>query len=157
MAKASLLLCDGLRKAANNLKQGKPYEWGHMGNCNCGHVAQVLLNTSKDEIHRAAMQKVGDWSEQALTYCETSGLEIDQLIFGLFEKGLTRQDMMNLEYLKDPNVLANIPKEKLPLKNNVKEDVILYLETWAAMLEQELTESVSLESILCTNELATEI
>lgn len=152
MAKASLLLCDGLRKAANNLKQGKPYEWGHMGNCNCGHLAQVLLNTSKDEIHRAAMEKIGDWSEQVNTVCKTSGLEIDQLIFGLFEKGLSRQDIMNLEYLKDPNILANIPKEKLPLRNNIREDVILYLETWAAMLERELTENVSLESILCAHE-----
>jgi hypothetical protein len=55
MAKASYLLSNALNKAAQNLRQGKPYEWGHMGSCNCGHLAQVLLNMPKGEIHAAAM------------------------------------------------------------------------------------------------------
>jgi hypothetical protein len=117
---------------------------GHMGSCNCGHLAQVLLNISKDEIHRAAMEKTGDWSEQVTSYCPTSGLEMDRLIFSLFEKGLSPQDIMNLEYLKDPRVLECIPQEKLPLRINVREDVIVYLEIWASLLEMELIESMPL-------------
>ncbi len=148
MAKASIELSAALRKAARNLAQGKPYQWGHMGSCNCGHLAQVLLNMDKAAIHQTAMEKPGDWSEQAKAFCNTSGMEMDQLIFGLFEKGLSTDDIMNLEYLKDPNLLALIPHEKLPLKHNKREDVILYLDTWAEAMERTLTANINLSELM---------
>jgi hypothetical protein len=142
MAKPSLLLIDALRKAATQLSNNKPYEWGHMGNCNCGHLAQVLLNVSKAEIHRHAMERTGDWSEQLNDYCPTSGLEMDKLIFGLLEKGLSTTDLQQLEYLSDPAVLERLGFSSL--RHNYREHVINYMRTWADMLEEQLLETLPL-------------
>lgn len=142
MATPSLLLIDAMRRAAKNLSEGKPYEWGHMGNCNCGHLAQNLLHISKAEIHAYAMQKTGDWSEQLKDYCPTSGLEMDKLIFGLLEKGLSTEDLMQLEYLSNPAILNRLGVTHL--KNNNRADVISYLQTWADMLEEKLMGSLPL-------------
>ncbi len=136
MATPSLLLIEAIRKAAKNLQDGKPYEWGHMGNCNCGHLAQNLLHISKAEIHAYAMQKNGDWNEQLKDYCPTSGLQMDQLIFGLLEKGLGMQDLMQLEYLSNPEILSRLGVTHL--KNNDRSAVIKYMQTWADMMEEEL-------------------
>ena len=144
MAKANLLLIEAFRTTAKNLRNGKPYEWGHMGNCNCGNLAQTLLNIDKKTIHEYALVGVGDWSEQVNDYCPTSGLQMDKMIFGLLEKGLSTDDLKNLEYLSDPFVLANLPQNTPPLKNNNREDVALYLETWAKILENCLLENIEL-------------
>lgn len=144
MAKASYLLSSALNKAAQNLRQGKPYEWGHMGSCNCGHLAQVLLNMPKGEIHASAMEKPGDWNEQLNDYCPTSGFKIDSLIFKLLELGLSEQDLMDLEYLRNEKILSKINTELKPLINNNREHVILYLETWANIMEEELIKEITI-------------
>lgn len=144
MAKANLLLVEAFRTTAKNLRNGKPYEWGHMGNCNCGNLAQTLLNIDKKTIHEYALVGVGDWSEQVNDYCPTSGLHMNKMIFGLLEKGLSTEDLKNLEYLLDPLVLANLPENTHVLKNNNREDVALYLETWANLLENCILENIEL-------------
>lgn len=146
MAKASYLISSALNKAAQNLRQGKPYEWGHMGSCNCGHLAQVLLNMPKGEIHAMAMEKPGDWNEQLNDYCPTSGFKIDTLIFKLLELGLSEKDLMDLEYLRNETILSRISSELKPLENNKREHVILYLETWANMMQEELVKEISIEN-----------
>lgn len=147
MATANYTLVHALKNAAVNLKKGKPYEWGHMGNCNCGHLAQVLLNVSHAQIHREAMQKTGDWNEQLNDYCPTSGLEMDQLIWGLLEKGLSQTDLMDLEYLRNAEVLKHIPLSARPLLHNKREHVILYLETWASLMEDQLSQTIDLNQL----------
>jgi hypothetical protein len=135
MARPSLLLIEALRKTAKNIQNGKPYEWGHMGSCNCGNLAQTLLNISKGDIHRYAMEKVGDWNEQLNDYCPTSGLPMDRLIFGLLEKGLSTTDLKNLEYLSDPSIVQAVGRGHL--RNNNLKDVVDYLNAWADILETE--------------------
>ena len=136
MARASLLLVDALRKTATNLENGKPYEWGHMGSCNCGNLAQTLLNIGKGEIHKYAMERPGDWSEQLNDYCATSGLPMDQLIFGLLEKGLSTTDLKNLEYVSDEAVVAKVGRGHL--QRNQLRDVVDYLRAWATLMEDEI-------------------
>jgi hypothetical protein len=135
MARSSLLLIDALRKTAENISNGKPYQWGHMGSCNCGNLAQTLLNISKKDIHQYAMQKTGDWSEQLNEYCPTSGLPMDRLIFGLLEKGLSADDLRNLEYLSDSAIVSAVGRGHL--QNNNLNDVVDYLKAWADILESE--------------------
>lgn len=144
MAKVNLLLIEAFRITAKNLRNGKPYEWGHMGNCNCGNLAQTLLNIDKKTIHEYAMVGVGDWTEQVNDYCPTSGMQMDKMIFGLLEKGLSTYDLKHLEYLSDPLILSNLPKNTPTLKNNNREDVALYLETWANVLENNLIDNIKI-------------
>jgi hypothetical protein len=136
-----------LRTTANKIEHNSSYQWGHMGLCNCGFLAQEITSLSKDEIHRRAMQRHGDWSEQLNDYCPTSGLPMDDLIDQLVNFGFTPEELRHLERLSDKAVLQRLPIEKRYLSHNIKADVILYLNAWANLLEESLIEAISLKEL----------
>lgn len=134
-------LIDAVRKTIIKLKKGAPYQWGHMGACNCGNLAQELIQLTKEEIHRYAMEKSGDWNDQLIDYCPDSGYPMDLMISKMLEKGLKINDLRHLEKLSDPNILRNLPSSKnTNLEKNNLSDVILYFETWLEMLENQWIE-----------------
>ena len=130
-------LIAAIERTAKKLKNGAAYQWGHMGACNCGNLAQELTSLSKAEIHRFAMERSGDWNDQILEFCPTSGYPIDLIIENMLSYGLTLDDLGHLERLSAPEVLAKLPFEvRNNLSQNRKDDVILYLETWAQVLRE---------------------
>lgn len=147
MARPTPELIYALRKTASNLQQGALYQWGHMGGCNCGNLAQELTKLDKDQIHRYAMQRHGDWNEQAEDYCETSQMPIDLLINELLNAGLMLEDLKHLERLNDRQVLLRFPIGKRFLKHNVREDVVTYMNAWAELLEEQLLAKITLPTI----------
>ncbi len=145
MAHANLKLIDALRITAQKLEEGGNYQWGHMGSCNCGNLAQELTKLTKAEIHQFAMQGRGDWREQVEEFCPTSGLNIDLLIVDLLNHGLNVTDLQDLEWLADKKILQRIPLERRDkMRHNVREDVVLYMNTWADMLEEQLIPHIKL-------------
>lgn len=145
MATANLPLISALRRTAQNLKKGSKYQWGHMGQCNCGNLAQELIRVSEAEIHTHALRtREGDWSEQTAAYCPNSSLPMDMMITKMLEFGLTQADLQHLEKLNAPEVLAMMPSSHQFLRHNVREDTIIYLETWAKMLENEIIDAIQL-------------
>ena len=138
MAKPTPELTDALRKTAEKLKSSTNYQWGHMGSCNCGFLAQEITRLSKGEIHQYALRKSGDWTEQANDYCPTSGYPLDLSISEMLNIGLDLKDIKHLEKLSDPEVLSGLPDGKKFLKHNNKDDVVLYLLTWARILEEKI-------------------
>ena len=58
--------------------------------------------------------------------------------------GLTPTDIHNLEYLEDKQVLQLLPGGFRWLNKNVREDVIIYFETFAALLEDKLQLSIEI-------------
>ncbi len=146
MAHANAELINALRRTAEKLAKGATYQWGHMGSCNCGNLAQELTKLTKAEIHQFAMQGRGDWREQVEEFCPTSGLPMDLLIADLLNYGLTTSDLQNLERLSDKKVLDRIPVEKrYELRHNVRADVVLYMNEWARLLEDELLPQVKID------------
>ncbi len=140
---ASLILA--LRCTAEKLQKGATYHWGHMGACNCGNLAQELVEVSKAEIHAWALEsREGDWSEQTAEYCPTSQLPLDLLIRKMLEKGLQLENLKHLEKLSDPWVLAQLPQGDRELHYHRKADVIRYLNAWANALEQKWAEKTPL-------------
>jgi hypothetical protein len=139
MAVASQELVQHLRNAANQLESGDKYMWGHMGCCNCGHLAQSITRISRAEIHAYALQRHGDWEEQTVEYCPTSGYPIDLVIKQMLAVGLSLHDLRELERLSNPRVLAILPPHELPLRHNDRLHAIRYMRAWADLLEQELT------------------
>ena len=131
MARASRHLIHALRETATKIAATDSYQWGHMGMCNCGFLAQTITGLTADEIHASAMARCGDWEEQAARYCATSGLIIDHVLSALMQIGLDQNDIRNLEKLADPDVLRLVPRH---LRHNVRDDVVLYLRTWAELL-----------------------
>ncbi len=145
MARANLKLVDHIRNAANKLAESPIYQWGHMGSCNCGFLAQEITQLTKAEIHQRAMARHGDWHEQLNEYCPTSGLPMDDAISEMIRAGLDPQDLQQLERLNKPEVLKALPEEKRHLRHNQRDDVVLYMRTWADLLEEQLLQKVELK------------
>lgn len=138
MAHPSRELVRALRDTARRLQKDAPFHWGHMGRCNCGHLAHTVTGATPAEIHAAALERHGDWAGQALEYCPTSGLEIDALVGRLLDLGLTGRDLAQLERLNDPQVLRRIPADRLPLQRSRRDDAVLYMHTWADALAERV-------------------
>lgn len=147
MAHPSIHLVNALRQAAHNLRNGAPYAWGHHGSCNCGHLLQVVTQLSKEEIVRHAQTIQGEWTEIAEEYCGVTNAPAYLLVSKLEKLGLTPTDIHNLEYLEDRSVLETLPGGFRWLKKNLREDVVLYFETFANLLEEKLLSSVPLPKL----------
>jgi hypothetical protein len=142
MARPTIPLIQALRITVDRLRGDTTYQWGHMGECNCGHLAQTITRLGKREIHASAMERTGDWEQQAHDYCPTSGQRIDDIITAMLDLGMALDDIGHLEKLSDAEVLARIPLDAdgraRYLRRNSREDVILYMTTWADLLEERL-------------------
>ena len=148
MARPNLDLIAALRRTARKINDGAPYQWGHMGSCNCGNLAQELTKLTKAEIHAHALANGrGDWNEQLNDYCPTSGLPMDLLMNEMIEAGLDPDDMKHLERLSDVRILYRLPEGKRYLRHNFRDDVVLYINEWADMLEEQLLMPIKLPDL----------
>jgi hypothetical protein len=153
MAKKSIEIITALRATSKKLAEGSEYMWGHMGSCNCGNLAQVVTKFSKSEIHSLAMASNGDWNEQLNDYCKNSGMPLERVMFELISFGFSVEDLQHLEKLNDPEILRRFPKELQYLRHNYRKDVIVYINEWANMLEEQLLEEYVLPKFLSNLEL----
>jgi hypothetical protein len=144
MAQLSLEIIDTLRATAQKIEASNTYQWGHMGLCNCGFLAQEITHFTKAEIHQRAMQRHGDWTEQLNEYCPTSGLPMDNLISELLAFGFDVDDLKHLEKLSNGKILSALPLQERDLRHNLKKDVVKYLKTWATLLEEELLSKIKI-------------
>ena len=139
MATATPTLIDALRTTAARLESGADYRWTHMGACNCGHLAQTLTSIPREELHRRALARAGDWGQQSVEHCPTSGLPIDDVITTMLETGLALGDIGELERLSATDVLARMePEERRTLDRRERGHVVRYLRVWADLLEERL-------------------
>jgi hypothetical protein len=70
---------------------------------------------------------------------------MDNMIFGLLEKGLSTEDLQQLEFLSNKEILSRIGVKSL--QNNKREDVAKYLITWAEILEERLIEPLDMSDL----------
>jgi hypothetical protein len=139
MARANLALITALRTTAARLQLGAHYRWTHLGACNCGHLAQTVTHLDAEAIRRYAMERAGEWADQVLEFCPTSGYPMDEILRTLFEIGLSRDDLAHLEKLSSPAVLRRFPSEvRVQLSYRERDHVIAYMRAFADLLEQEL-------------------
>lgn len=148
MAHPTVELVNALRDTAKRLKNGAHYAWGNHGACNCGNLVQSVTRLSQQEVLQYARTGIGEWTELAEDYCGVTDAPISLLIRKLTDIGLTPVDIHNLEYLQDKTVLQNLPGGFRWLKRNVREDVIVYFETFADMLEEKLLQQVQIPAEL---------
>jgi hypothetical protein len=144
MATPNIELISALRETATHLRNGAHYAWGNHGACNCGNLLQVITHLSKEEILQYAHSGIGEWTELAEDYCGITDAPVSLLIFKLAQLGLTPSDIHNLEYLEDRDVLKELPGGFRWLSRNVREDVIIYFETFADCLEEKLLQEIQI-------------
>jgi len=143
MAKLSVEVIEVLRTTAARLRAGAPYQWGHAGHCNCGHLAQTVTALAPRDIYRMVG---GEWSEHLYDYCPLTGESIDDVAARMVEFGFEATELADLEWLRDVRVLSRLRRsgdEPRHLRRNDRADVILYLETWADGLEERLNETTA--------------
>lgn len=138
MATPNLKVIQALRETATQIATSGRYEWGHMGSCNCGHLAQNVTSFTRAEIQQFALQKRGDWSEQIVDYCPTSGYPMDLIIGRMIEFGFTQSDLRQLENLSNPEILAKVGVTFF--NRNVMSDTVKYMNAWADLLENQWME-----------------
>jgi hypothetical protein len=142
MARANLPLIRALRATSARLQFGAHYRWTHLGACNCGHLAQTVTQLDAEDIRRYALERAGEWADQVLEFCPTSGYPMDAILAALLELGLSRQDLAHLEKLSDPQVLRRLPAEvRTNLSYRERDHVVLYLNTFADALDEALQAS----------------
>jgi hypothetical protein len=145
MAYARLELIAALRSTAARIEGGATFRWTHMGACTCGHLAQTLTALTPAEIHRRALERRGDWSEQADDVCGASGLPIDEVHRAMLEAGLELRDIAELERLSGPEVLRTFPVEERQLDHRDPAHVVRYLRAFADLLEARLVHDAGAE------------
>ena len=139
MANPNPYLIGKIREAANNIESGAAYNWGHVGKCNCGHLLQTIEDLNSGDIYKRAQKVMLDeYSEFANDYCPDSGVPMDALLDSLFDVGLAMEDIPQLEYLSNKKVLQALPGGFRYLEKGKAEDAVLYMKTWANVLEEEL-------------------
>ena len=135
-SRPTLTLAEALRVTAERLSDTSvKFRWTHMGACNCGHLTQTVTSLSAADIHALALQKAGDWGEQAQDYCPTSGYPMDHIIDQLLALGLSTNDLYHLERLDDPAVLKQLPLGERHLDRRSRVDVVRYLNAWADLVQ----------------------
>jgi hypothetical protein len=155
MARPSLELADALRRTAKRIGAARTnYDWKNIGACNCGNLVQIVTGQEKREIHMSGIQKHGDWEMLVYLFKENSKYEIDKTIKKLVDFGFALEDIVNLENLSCPVILGRLPEDKKYLKRDRREDVILYLETWAEMIEEQLMKGINIGSLEVEKEIA---
>ena len=130
-------LASHLRATARRLRDGASYRWTHQGRCNCGHLAQTLTGLESKKIHEIAIRSDGEWTDHVSEYCDTSGLPVNDLIRQMLSSGLTIDELGDLERLASPRVTRWLPQGQRYLNYRRREDVILYFETWADVIDAE--------------------
>ncbi len=137
MAESKPELIDALHVTAQRLAEGAKYEWGHMGRCNCGHLVQTITGMTDYEIVKSVDFQLAEWTEHAQDYCEHSGHKVEDLFTTLANVGFDRDDVIHLENLSDGRVLDRLLREQRYLRRNCAGDAVLYMQTLAALLEEE--------------------
>lgn len=134
MARATPEVIAALRTTAARLDAGAPYQWGHAGMCNCGHLAQTVTQLPKAEIYR---EVAGEWSEYLEDRCPLTGAHVDDLAAAMERFGFAAGELVDLERLSDPTVLRALPGGHRWLDRNQRDDVVIYLRAWADLLESQ--------------------
>lgn len=146
MAKITFEILTALRHTAERLEKTTEYQWGHMGSCNCGFLAQEISQLRKDQIHARAMERSGDWTEQLNDYCPHSGFLMDDLIAEMIAFGFDIDDLKHLERLTDASILRTLAPET-HLQHNIKGHVIQYLYAWAELIEEKLLSHIHISTL----------
>ena len=135
--KTKRFLIDALRQTSHRLLDDQvEYQWGHMGQCNAGHLIQTLTGLSSFEIEETIDFQLDEWSEHAIDYCSNTGCKVDDIFLTIEKHGMTHEDIVKLENLSDRKVLNNLDGGFRHLERNNRNDVIDYMNSFADLLEK---------------------
>lgn len=138
-------LINGLRTAIDALKNDTiHYNWNNQLSCNMGVVAQAILEVDTkvlEKMHKPLFKEINlvnkrrkakgkdqidtTWKNAVKYACPITGKDMPEIINILESKGMSRADIVHLEYLENPAILElsgierveNITYKEVPSKN----------------------------------------
>lgn len=133
-------LINSLTVAVNALKNDiVHYNWSEQDSCNAGVVSQAVLGMDPDalrKLRRPMFEKLSEVNERrrkdsldelektwknAVKYtCNITGKNMPRIMEELENAGLTREDIVHLEYLENPAILEKSGIEKVPVYKKVQ-------------------------------------
>jgi len=178
MARASTRLVTALRHTARRLTEASvTYRWSSFAHCNCGHLAQTITQLRPEEIQERALRREGDWAAQAEAFrgprpdfgdrpaldegawepedvgaCRATGARLDMVFEAMLALGLDARDVAHLERLSDPEVRRRLGTSTEHFAHYQRENVIAYLEAWADLLEDRLSDALQQDEALRQDE-----
>lgn len=97
-------LIDAFRVTADRIESGEyQFDWNIPNNCYCGCLARTVLDLDDEDSEDILVNNYKNnpmWSERAnKQYCQTTGIELDEVFKALFNIGLTSyKDIVELEF-----------------------------------------------------------
>lgn len=122
-------LINSLNIAISSLKNDTIlYDWREQSSCNAGIVAQAVLNKTPQEItelRRSLFKEIPEkvdktWKNAIKHGCSVTGKSMFEIINQLREAGLSKEDIVHLEYLENPAILERSGIEKISIYKTVK-------------------------------------
>lgn len=102
------------------------YHWKRSYSCNAGIVAQTLLGVTRKELAEISEPLFRDLPGENMTWkkgikynCPITGEAMPEVIKRLEAAGLHRNDIVHLEYLDNPAILANSTIEKIKVPKEI--------------------------------------
>lgn len=110
-------LIDVLEKCIAALRAGSVgYNWHEQCSCNCGIVAQAITGKVHDKMKEGYLNKGlvylevnkirCTWSNLVKEYCPITGESLLEIFNLFYSYGISREDIVHLEYLSDKKILA---------------------------------------------------
>ena len=114
-------LIKALRITINALKNDTVlYDWQNQQSCNCGIVAQAITGMNRDDLKnqfdeqiaskldkiKSGEERISPTWKNAIKYlCPMTGLSNIEILNKLQTAGLSKEDIVNLEYMSNPAIL----------------------------------------------------
>lgn len=116
-------LINSLKIAINALRNDIiHYDWANQSSCNAGIVSQAVLGKNSEEINKLSkslFKKIKDmkkedpnlriqatWKNAVKYSCSMTGKNMPEIVQDLQNAGISREDIVHLEYLENPAILA---------------------------------------------------
>lgn len=134
-------LINSLNTAINALKNDTIYySWSNQHSCNAGIVSQAVLGVAREELdlkrttlfsklddynsqRRKENQLDGTWKNAVQISCSLTGKDIPQIVKDLEANGLSREDIVHLEYLNNSAILE---ESTIPYTDKIETRTIGY-------------------------------
>lgn len=136
-------LAEALREAARRIEDPSTrYSWSLVTRCNCGILAQVVMDLDQDELlMRVARDVPGDWiegywSELSNQYaCPITSLRMGTVLRTLGDLGMDWSDLAHLEMTDSPEVLKACGWNRGDDTYGSRDSVVRYMRAWADLLD----------------------
>ena len=134
-------LINSLNTAINALKNDTVYyDWHNQNSCNAGIVSQAVLGVTREELDerrislfssledynsqkRKENQLNGTWKNAVQISCPLTGKSVPQIVKDLEANGLSREDIVHLEYLNNSAILE---ESTIPYRDKIESKITGY-------------------------------